>query len=566
MADSVEETPIERLEHLMVAIEGERIEFKEAKRRYDFEELCQYASAIANEGGGHIVLGVTDEHPRQVVGSEAFDQPERTISGLNQRCHLRFSAEVIQHADGRVLVFTVPPHVIGEPTEDGKGRAWMRDGDNLIVLSGKRRRGIMAEAGGDFSADVCENATLADLAPEAIEEFRERWAKHTERSGNETDEAKAARIRRRGDQKLLEEADVIVDGKLTWAAVVLFATRAALRKHLAQAEIAFEYRSDNTSGPAQERVNFQEGFFLIIDRLWELIDKRNDRQEFQSGLHVHRIATFSERPVRELILNAVSHRDYQNAGNVFFRQYPRNLRCESPGGFPPGITVETVLNRQKPRNRRITEVFERCGLVERSGQGMDLMVETAVRQAQLLPSFEGTDDHQVNVTLWGEVQEPKFVAFLEKVGQEMLKTFDTEHFLVLDLIRRGETLPEKLKPFGQALCKLGVLESVGRGRGARMILSRELQAFLGKAGAHTRAKGLDREHNLQLLLAHLRTCGSQGAPRDEMQHVIPSLSAEQIGYRLGLLEKQGKVRHSGTGRGARWYIVEANSAEDGASE
>ena len=58
--------------------EGENLEFKEARNRYDFEKLTQYCVALANEGGGKIILGVTDSRPRRVVGSNAFRQPERT--------------------------------------------------------------------------------------------------------------------------------------------------------------------------------------------------------------------------------------------------------------------------------------------------------------------------------------------------------------------------------------------------------------------------------------------------------------------------------------------------------
>jgi len=116
---------------------------------------------------------------------------------------------------------------------------------------------------------------------------------------------------------------------------------------------------------------------------------------------MHDILTFSEGAVREAILNAVSHRDYRRAGSVFVRQYPRRIEVVSPGGFPAGITVENILYRQLPRNRRIAETLERCGLVERSGQGANRMFEESIRQAKPLPDFAGTDQYQVALTLHG---------------------------------------------------------------------------------------------------------------------------------------------------------------------
>ncbi|MBM4060969.1 MAG: hypothetical protein FJ265_07715 [Planctomycetes bacterium] len=52
----------------MDALEDERLEFKEAKNRFDFTELLHLLCALANEGGGRVLLGVTDKRPRRVVG------------------------------------------------------------------------------------------------------------------------------------------------------------------------------------------------------------------------------------------------------------------------------------------------------------------------------------------------------------------------------------------------------------------------------------------------------------------------------------------------------------------
>jgi len=57
------------LEAWMQDKEGENQEFKEAKSRFDFEELSKSCCALANEGGGRIILGVSDRRPRRVVGS-----------------------------------------------------------------------------------------------------------------------------------------------------------------------------------------------------------------------------------------------------------------------------------------------------------------------------------------------------------------------------------------------------------------------------------------------------------------------------------------------------------------
>ena len=84
---------IEQLEELMTSKEGEHLEFKEAKKSFHFNTLVEYCAAMANEGGGKFVFGVTDKRPRSVVGSQAFKQPERTRFGLIEQLHLNiFSA------------------------------------------------------------------------------------------------------------------------------------------------------------------------------------------------------------------------------------------------------------------------------------------------------------------------------------------------------------------------------------------------------------------------------------------------------------------------------------------
>ncbi|MEA3358947.1 MAG: ATP-binding protein [Thermodesulfobacteriota bacterium] len=121
------ETTVEQIEKLMTSQEGENLEFKEARNNYDFEKLVKYCSALANEGGGKIVLGVTDKRPRSVVGSQAFKQPERTRSGLIERLHLNIDFSIVKHPEGRVLIFHVPTHPIGNPIKH-KGVYWQRTG------------------------------------------------------------------------------------------------------------------------------------------------------------------------------------------------------------------------------------------------------------------------------------------------------------------------------------------------------------------------------------------------------------------------------------------------------
>ena len=315
----------------------------------------------------------------------------------------------------------------------------------------------------------------------------------------------------------------------------------------------FEYRSSDATGPAQHREEFRKGFFSFYDDLWKLINLRNDRQHFQDGLFVWDILTFNEGAIREAILNAVSHRDYRMGGSAFVRQYPRRLEIVSPGGFPPGITQENILWEQAPRNRRIAETFARCGLVERSGQGMNRIYEACIRESKPEPDFTHTDAYHVWLTLHGEVQHPEFLRFLEKLGKERLETFTTQDLLVIDQVFRDESVPEAFRSNLLRLVESGVIEQISRGRGSRYILSRQFYEFIGKKGIYTRKRGLDRETNKTLLVKHIHDNQAVGSRMEEFRQVLPSHSRSQIQVLLREMVKEGKIHAHGITLAARWY-------------
>jgi len=161
---------VEDLEELLARDENEHLEFKEAKRHFDFEELVKYGVALANEGGGKIILGVTDAKPRKVVGSNAFTDPERTKAGLIERLRLRVDGEEIAHPDGRVLVFSIPSRPRGVPIEY-KGAYYMRRGEDLVPMLPDMMKRILDEAEPDYSAETCKGATVSDLDPRASTSF-----------------------------------------------------------------------------------------------------------------------------------------------------------------------------------------------------------------------------------------------------------------------------------------------------------------------------------------------------------------------------------------------------------
>lgn len=541
-------TTIQELEEWLKESEGEHLEFKQAKTTYDFTKLWQYCAALANEGGGKVILGVSDKRPRRVLGTGAFNSPQKVVGDLVERMRLRVRAEEVEHPNGRVLIFHVPGCPLGMPIEVN-GAYLMRAGEALRSMTQDELRRILFEVGPDFSAEVCKGAKLSDLDKASVQRFLSLWP---EKSG------KPARAQSPIEQQL-EDAELLSGGKITYAALILFGTRQALGRHLAQAEVIFEYRSSETSVPFQQREEFRQGFFGILDDLWNLVNLRNEVETYQDGPFVRQIPTFNERAVREAILNAITHRDYRQAGSIFIRQFPRKLEIVSPGGLPTGITLANILHRQSPRNRRVAEACGRCHLVERSGQGIDLIYRNLIEEGKPVPDFGGTDDYQVSVTLHGDVQNPQFLRFLEQVGREHQTSFDTADLIVLNHLQREEGVPDSLRPRLNYLFEEGIVERIGRGRGVRYILSRRFHSFLGRSGRYTRTKGLDRQTHKELLIRHIRESEPEGAKLSDLQEVLKELSRRQVQELVRELREEGRVSQAGQYRGSRWYLSRKES-------
>jgi ATP-dependent DNA helicase RecG len=402
---------------------------------------------------------------------------------------------------------------------------------------------IFNEAGPDFTAEICKDANLSDLDTGAIEDFRKRWVR---KSGNK-------KIATLSMKQLLTDAELLVDGDITYAALILFGSFQVLGRFLSQSELIFEYRANDVSGPAQQRVEYRRGFFSFYDELWNTIDLRNTNQHFQDGLFIWDIKTFNESAIREAILNAASHRDYRMAGSVYIRQYPERIEISSPGGLPQGITFENILWEQAPRNRRLAEAFSRCGLVERSGQGMNRIFETCILESKGVPDFTHSDNDHFWITLHGRIQHPEFLRVLEKIGQDRVRSFSADDLIVLQNVYDNRPIRDNLTRNVNILLEEGLLERAPKSSGYKIILARKIYAAIGQKGVHTRKKGLDRDTQKALLMKHIKANCKEGVKLIELRQVLPSLTRSSVQVLVRELKNEGLIISRGSTKGTRWF-------------
>jgi ATP-dependent DNA helicase RecG len=184
------------------------------------------------------------------------------------------------------------------------------------------------------------------------------------------------------------------------------------------------------------------------------------------------------------------------------------------------------------------------------------MFRMCIQEGKHRPSFFRSDESQVVLTLDGQIRDPRFVQYLDRLARERGLSLVVDDFLLLDLVREGQAPPENLKPRLAHLVDQGVIEKAGRGRGVKYVLSHALYQHVGQSGTYTRRKGLDDAHNQQLLVQHIRNSGAAGASITEFEQVLPTKTRPQISALLLRLKEAGTIRVEGKTKGARWFLVE----------
>lgn len=524
--------------------EKKNLEFKAAKDEFSSEKLMQYCVAIANERGGNLILGITDKLPRQIIGTKAFMDKDKIERSLYDKLHLRIEIDLRFIEDKRILIVNIPSRPIGRPLEYN-GKYLMRVGESLLPMSSEQIENIHKEKQLDFSANVCKGVTVDDLSADAIAEMRRLWYK----------KSKNPQMLEMSVIQLLKDAELIYENEVTYAALILLGKKHLIGRFLSNSEVIFEYRSNEIQIESSQRIDFRDAFFNIYDKVWDTINLRNEVEHIQEGLFIRDIPNFNEEVVRESLLNAVCHRDYTLPGSIFIKQYPNTLIIENPGGFLPGITPENIIYSQAPRNRRIAEVFQKCGLVERSGQGADKIFRNSISEGKSKPDYSKSDAFNVRLLLSGQVKDKYFLKFLEKVSKEKQILFNIGELLLLDDIREGKPLIAEYKNNLERLKNLGIIEIYGRGKGAKYILSRSYYVHINKKGIYTRKSGLASIEKRELILKHLRN--NPNVKFEEFSQIFPNLTRNQVYALLRKLRKEVKIEFvSVKGNFGYWKLKE----------
>jgi ATP-dependent DNA helicase RecG len=363
---------------LTVRSEDEHLEFKMAENRYDFEELVDYCVALANEGGGSMILGVTDRVPRRVVGTKAFAVPERTVAGIHERLQLKVTFDEVAHPAGRVLVFHIPSRPQGQPVHY-KGRYLMRAREKLVPMSPDQLRAIFAEGQPDWLSQSAMTDCDDDNVVRLLDTQSYFDLVHLPYPVNRT-----------GVLERFENEKLIVRQEHGWVisnlGAILFAKKLDAFDHLARkAPRVIVYEGKNKLKTKLDQPG-TKGYAVGFQGLVEFINGLVPSNEIIEQALRRAVKMFPEIAVRELVANALIHQDFNESGtSVMIEIYADRMGISNPG--KPFIPPDRFIDEYQSRNERMADLMRRLGICEEKGSGVDKVIQAAEEYQLPAPDF-----------------------------------------------------------------------------------------------------------------------------------------------------------------------------------
>lgn len=371
--------------------EHQRLEFKEAKQQFDNHKLYEHCVALANEGGGLLLLGIADRPPRPVVGTQAFRDPISMAEKLFQAVGFRVDIEEVAHPDGRVLVFRIPSRPRGTAYHL-EGAYLMRSGEALVPMSEDQLRRIFAEGGPDWLEEYSRTALDAQAVVELLDTqtFFEllRLPYPTGREGvidrllrerlvDQSDDGYA--IRRLGALLLAKRFEDFPDLSRKAPRVVVYTGVSKLETRLDQV------------GARGYAVGYQGLVDFVMAQL-----PQNEVIEDALRREVKLIPVVV---VRELVANALVHQDLAMSGaSVMIEIYSNRVEFSNPG--EPVVPVERFIDGYQSRNERLADLMRRMHICEEKSSGIDRVVGEAEVFQLPAPDFR-VGHRRTIVTIYG---------------------------------------------------------------------------------------------------------------------------------------------------------------------
>ena len=372
--------------------ENQNTEYKESWR----DEYLKWICGFANAQGGKIYIGVDDNGTVvgvEDVGTLMEDIPNKVRSGMGIVVDVN---RLVENGLPYIEII-VPAYPVGISY---KGVYHYRSGSTKQVLNGPALEAfLLRKRGATWDNMPFPAFKMSDVDDNAIIRFRELAAKKSRIEPSLLEEPKDV---------LLEKLHLTKDGYLTNAAMLLFSRDP--EKYQLGAFIKVGYFENDADLLYQDEIH---GSLLEqVDKAIEVIYLKYMRAKI-SYEGIHRIERYfvPEEALREALVNAVCHKQYQSGIPVQVSVYEDRLYIANIGSLPEDWTNEKLMQKHasKPYNPSIASVFYYAGFIESWGRGIEKicnalkaddlpMPEYTVHSGDIMVKFTGPEDRIIRVT------------------------------------------------------------------------------------------------------------------------------------------------------------------------
>jgi len=345
------------IEELIEKGETQSLEFKESLRLKD--EIGETVSAFSNSDGGAVIVGVSNSGavPGVDIGKNTLEEFANYIK-RNTDPQVFPSVKIREIGEKNVVMVEVEESQ--EKTVFFKNHAYKRVGKTNQMISSSELRKRAKESGGRVYWDerVCEDAGLEDIEEEKVKTFLKI--------------AKEERNLRIGEniptKEALRKLKLVKEDKLTNAAILLFGKDP--QRFFTQSEVrCARFKGDEAVKPFVDMKVFGGDILDQVDKALNFTLEYNPKSVWLIPGRPEREAKYLYPPdaVREAIINAICHRDYESVSNVQIRVFDDRVEVWNPGALPDGWTVEKLKEEHEsvPKNPLIADHFFLTRLIEK---------------------------------------------------------------------------------------------------------------------------------------------------------------------------------------------------------
>lgn len=437
--------------------EGETLEFKRQWTDKGLEDLA----AFANTRGGSLLIGIQEDG--EIVGARVDDQEMQRIANLIT-AHLGItpSIQVVEMQGRPVIEIRVNA---GRRLLSYGGRYLRRVGTtNRDFPPDELARHLLERAGRTWDG-LSSDWTPEKIDPEALAQFA-RLAR-----------PKLPHLDPADPEQTLQNLDLLVEGRLRNAAVLLFGKRPQQLFPQAQVRVGL-FRGSEILDSHDYTGTLWEQLEGAMKRFQDVLKVRFDIQVEEpslKGLQRREVWEYPLEALREAVINAVVHRDYAVPADIQIKIHEDRLEIWNAGELPPPLRPQDLRGPHHSvlRNPRIAQAFYFAGLIERWGTGTIRILQLCRGQGLPEPEFA---NHQGGFFV-AFAKDPYTPERLRALGLNERQTRAVLYVKAHGKITNKEyqTLSGVSKPTAtrdlEGLVRIGVLEKRGTtGRGAHYLL------------------------------------------------------------------------------------------------